>query len=755
MNPRTLITRLSVEPTTPTRDGDGLKGQMFVEDLGGVDVFVGPNGAGKTTRGILSIVSALEGLARTPTDPRRPYLGASRPENTSVVLQTSDGAELVRDLSIVQGRRVAEVDGQARTLIGRLPTSWDLSDWSSGTAGTRGRILDDVARAGGRVERWDADTAQARVREIMAGTGEDDTVTVDALFACLQVHPSADDGETWIRAASTWATDYAAARNTDQREAAGHHRGIRERAPVDAPGDADADAATTDALLAERAEIKRGDDRRRQALEAQDRSTRTGERLAAELSRLTAEGQRLAAPLAEPEAGPADADLQAALDRATTLHAEAAADADRARDAYGKASDVLPDLIAAEQAASERAATTRKARDKAQAQVEALEVLTVEDVCAHCGEADPLGVSSRLATAREARDAAQAAHAPAAEAARLANVARLGALQAQTRARLALRHAEQTEARAATALTVADERLRGSGQARERAAARHAAQVDQRARDLAAARDRWTQARAAVDAWQAEHDAIKIPDAEDYTDRLAAIRQDLAAINERKRARLAVSMHAEAVEQAAQAYTDARAAWDSARALVAALRTARDELAAAAYAPIHAAARDLLDGAGPAGLPLPYFRGLDDYGAEVKGRETPFHALSESETMITAAALVCALSSLSGQPVRLVLLDGLEAVQSDHRGPLLDALVRAQRAGLVDNVVATMATSADPEIGPAEIETATVEGVTVHGPTYAQSAPPPRARARETSARPTSTAPAGPIPPTQGTSCPF
>jgi chromosome segregation protein len=750
MTSRTLITRLSVEPTTPTRAGDGLKGQMFVEDIGGVDVFVGPNGAGKTTRGILSIVSALEGLARTPTDPRRPYLGASRPENTSVVLQTSDGAELVRDLSIVQGRRVAEVDGQARTLIGRLPTSWDLSDWSSGTAGTRGRILDDVARAGGRVERWDADTAQARVREIMAGTGEDDTVTLDALDACLQVHPSADDGETWIRAASTWATDYAAARNTDQREAAGHHRGIRERAPVDAPGDADADAATTDALLTERAELKRGDDRRRQALEAQDRSTRTGERLAAELSRLTAEGQRLAAPLAEPEAGPADADLQAALDRATTLHAEAVEDADRARADQGKASEALPDLTAAAQSTQHDHDAASDARRTARAQVAALEGLTVGDACAHCGEADPLGIGPRLDAARTALAAAEQAATATGALDLKARTLLQDARRVEHDARGAVVRAERAESRAATALTVADERLRGSGQARERAAARHAAQVDQRARDLAAARGRWSGARAAVDTWQAEHDAIKIPDVEDYAERLAAIRQDLAAIDERKRARLAVSMHAEAVEQAAQAYTDARAAWDSARALVAALRTARDELAAAAYAPIHAAARDLLDGAISHGLPLPYFRGLDDYGAEVKGRETPFHSLSESETMITAAALVCALSSLSGQPVRLVLLDGLEAVQSDHRGPLLDALVRAQRAGLVDNVVATMATSTT-----AEIETATVEGVTIHGPTYAQSAPPPRARARETSARPTSTAPAGPIPPTQGTSCPF
>jgi len=750
------ITSVSVSPTTPTRPGDGLKGQTFHEHLHGVDVFVGPNGAGKTTRGILSIVSALEGLARTPTDPRRPYLGASRPENTSVTVETSDGVALVRDLSLVQGRRVAEVDGQARTLIGRLPTSWDLSDWSTGTGGHRGRILDDVARAGGQVERWDADTAQARVREIMTGDGDDSTVTLDALDACLQVHPTAADGETWIRSALTWATDYATSTNAAQREAEGHHRGMRERAPATPEGDADADAAREDVLQAERAELRSGADLRRDALRKVGQSIQAGERLQGELDRLTAEGKRLAEPLPEPDAGPGDEALRAALERATTIHAEAVADADRARDEHAAASAVLPDLVAADQVAALAVGITGRRRDAAQAQVEALEGLTVDDVCAHCGESDPLGIGPRLAEARGGLAAALAAHNPAIDAADAADSARVDALKDQTHARITLDAMEKAEARAATALMVADERLRGSGQARERAAARRDAQVQQRARDLAAARSRWSAARAAVDAHAAAHALIVVPEAEDNAERLAAIGAEIAEIRARAAARASLVLHLAAVEQAAQDYTDARALWGSARALVAALRTSRDELAAAAYAPIHAAARDLLDGAGPAGLPLPYFRGLEDYGAEVKGRETPYHALSESEAMITAAALVFALSALSQQPVRMVLLDGLEAVQSDHRGPLLEALVRAQRAGLVDTVVCTMATSADPEAGPVEIATVEVDGVAIHGPTYQQSAPPPTARPRVSSARPSpAPAPAGPIAPAQGSDCPF
>ncbi len=43
--------------------------------------------------------------------------------------------------------------------------------------------------------------------------------------------------------------------------------------------------------------------------------------------------------------------------------------------------------------------------------------------------------------------------------------------------------------------------------------------------------------------------------------------------------------------------------------------------------------------------------------------------------------------------------DGLEVVQRDHRAPLLAALARAVVAGLVDNVVATMATAPGEEIG--------------------------------------------------------
>ena len=73
-----------------------------------------------------------------------------------------------------------------------------------------------------------------------------------------------------------------------------------------------------------------------------------------------------------------------------------------------------------------------------------------------------------------------------------------------------------------------------------------------------------------------------------------------------------------------------------------------------------------------------------------------------------------ALAVVSAQPCRLVLLDGLEVVQRGLRRPLLAAFARARSMGLVDNVVLTMATSADPRIAAEETAEVDIPGVTLH-----------------------------------------
>jgi len=185
----------------------------------------------------------------------------------------------------------------------------------------------------------------------------------------------------------------------------------------------------------------------------------------------------------------------------------------------------------------------------------------------------------------------------------------------------------------------------------------------------------------------------------------------IQVINARDDARAVHRAAVAAVEDAGLTYSAALAEHQSVQALVSALRSALTKMAAASYGPIEAAARRLYDGSG---LPAPYFAGLDDYGADVPGRgRVPFLGLSQAEGNVTAAALVCALAVVSGQPCRLVLLDGIEVMQADHRPLLLAALVRAVERGDVDNVIVTMSTSGKAEVADEQEAEISMPGVTI------------------------------------------
>lgn len=740
----------------------GLKTQTFVQHFTGVDLLVGENGAGKTTRGPLGITAGIEGLAERPTDARRPYVGPP-PANTSITLTLDNGAVLVRDLSVTRGKLVDEANMAARKLIGIPPTAWDLRDFATGTDGDRGSVLDAVARAGGAIQSWDMATAIGQVRALhadMMDEGTDPAAWAVPMDQCTRALTAAADGADWLKAAEKWAEAEQVKANAAQKSARSHAEQVAAQAPEKPGHDAAADKARVKELYQERVRLEASGEDRKRAAKDLERHAAEGVRLAAALEATKAEGQRLAVVPQAPDATvPADvlarlreaeeavtapipppdgsriADLEVALANAEKKRGEAIKHAEAAGTAASDAQAAMVAALATRNKAADASAATQRDLNTAAATVQALERVISGGVCVHCGEADPLGhgqeleaAQARLQAANEAAavtfaalNVADDAHAKAEAVYRTADSDRRTAEAAADRvadmmdaARNALEAARKApaahDAQVRAARTRGLEAARAAVQREEaritQERARYQDAEDARGNALQAARARYKATAAALADWTAS-EAPTVPPEPD-AEALATITQELADIERRTRAMLSWEQAVEAAKAAMEAADSSRLTWESIKALVSACRKARDELASVAYRPIEESAQGLLRDA--EGLPLPFFAGPGDYGAIVPGRgRVPFHGLSESEQRITAAALVFALATVARNPVRLVLLDGIEVVQADHRGPLLAALVRAHRAGLVDNVVMTMATA------PGEDLTAyRIDGLTIH-----------------------------------------
>lgn len=764
------------------REGAGLKGALFVRRYTGCDLFVGPNGTGKTTEGIIAPVAAIEGLANVATDSRRPFLdGLCRDTGVSVKVLVDGEHEqtLFRPLDVAKGNALVAANADAAKLIGQLPTAWDFSDFASSTSEKRGKLLDTVAKAGGAIESWDTPKAQAHVRTLLsvAPATPDGEWTIDAHNDAAHKYivgaiTTAATGSDWLSAALFTADKYQTDKNTAQKEAAGYVKRLGETCPPKVDGDEAADSARRLELLSEQIRINASADDRMKAEAALARHEAEGERLQANLSGIEAEGKRLKVPenapvqnaavLADLEArvaqaqaaldapvpaweGPNFAKLEAAVAVAQSELDGAQADLVVKIDALNEAQTANDTARATQENASTAHTDILVMLRSARARVETLEGLFQDDAtCVHCGAADPLGLGAQLATARDevsrlepddavslqnvaaARHAKEIAYQAMQQAQREATTA-ANLVTAQERilatAKKAIDdatasqsgHVEQVRAQQKQALDRASYDLQREKDNHTSAVAAHTKREAQREADYQNARTRYVAALNAYKAWQAVPAPV-VPDAPDAT-RTEAITAELATLDARIGARAARKAHLDRITEAQTAYETAKATWDASRALVAAIRQARDDMAAAAYRPIESAARDLIAGSG---ILTPYFAGPDEYGAEIPGKgRVSYHALSESEQRITAAAFVYALAVVSKQPCRLVLLDGIDVVQRSHRRPLIEALAWARSNGLVDNVNMTMAIDADEDISYLD----DIPGLTIHRKTAADVQP--------------------------------
>ena len=750
------ITRITLHPL-----GGGVPSGFgrfaFDETIDPIVVFTGVNGAGKTTR-ITTLLAAILGGAGTNTDPRRPFIGDPLPQFTGATIETTDGS-WTRDLSAGTRTGAAKAASAiAAQLVGLPPVSWRLSDWSTAGPTERAATLSAIAMAGGAIEAWDAARAQQEVRALL------DESAHATLTGAIRAHPTADTAETWISCALTWAESELTERGRTATGARGAWKTL-QAAVKQPPAGAAQDRDRAQALQSERATLADADATRARIEAEHARHQEAGADMEAQRDQLRAEYLRLSAPTPAPvDRSAVLADLRARLAAAESeltapIPAYDGQDVGALHAAVVAAEEALRVARAAAEEAGARATEARERnaeRAQAQAALDALRGLSGADAsCMHCGHVDPLGVGARLLAARaevERYADAVAAAQLAVDAERAANTTLAAAGSALTVARQRVAdsqrapaaHEQRVKATRGQAVTTARRALADEEARATRAATEHASAEARRAVALAdcLARGKATAAQLA------DHTSRQLPPIPGPADpaRLQAIDLELSEIRTRDDARAVHRAAVAAVEKAGLTYSAALAEHQAAQALVSALRAARAKMSSASYGPIEAAARRLYEGSG---LPVPYFAGLDDYGADVPGRgRVPFLALSQAESNVTGAALVCALATVSRQPCRLVLLDGIEVMQADHRPLLLAALVRAVERNDVDNVICTMSTSGKPEDADAQEAEISMPGVTIRRVPFvplAEVAPEPEPEPLPVPARPVPTRAPAPV----------
>ena len=415
--------------------------------------------------------------------------------------------------------------------------------------------------------------------------------------------------------------------------------------------------------------------------------------------------------------------------------------------------------------AASREADTASAQDSAAL---ALAEHGTVPTCRHCGAADPLGdapdldllrerdakaqqvAADALAALHDARIAVDGAQHDHADAVATHRAARETADDARAALSAAARDAADAEAstdrarrnlaHACAALAAAEAAPDPKGRkaqvmAERRARIERAEAAVQREEDRitreraahAAAVTRWmverdrlaevySAARSALDEWSAVP-APTVPQPGD----VSAIFAEVQAITSRQKARAAYAESAAGVQRAIDAALHAEVQAQSARALVKAIGAAWVELSAPAVPLVHDAARRLAQGVESAGLPRPYFAGLDDAGnidagIERDGQRVPLSAASGSERLVASALLLAGLVITQRSPVPVLVLDELDRIaEHDQRDALIRAIAMAASDGLIATAIITEAHPDGAESSPAD-RYAAIQGVTVIDP---------------------------------------
>lgn len=260
-----------------------------------------------------------------------------------------------------------------------------------------------------------------------------------------------------------------------------------------------------------------------------------------------------------------------------------------------------------------------------------------------------------------------------------------------TRKRLGLDVADATMARGRSARFV---------QEGEAALPKHRERVAE-LRKLVADRERLEAAKAAERNVLDEEERQLLSVAEAPLSDLEILEQRVRALEEARQLvqiRLGQVHRREALEKATVASRAALQKAERDQEVLKALRLAagprglQGQVAMEALTPLATAANEVLSRL-PAGKKLGVVtlneRGTEifDLGWERDGRVVPFEVLSTGERLQFAAAISLGLVALRKPPLRILLVDDLQNVDGDNRGPFVDALRKIVQDDLLDNVV--------------------------------------------------------------------
>ena len=341
-----------------------LKGQQRCVDLAPVVLVTGPNGSGKST--FLQAISAgLRGLAQSPGDLEKVYLG---PERAGAVSLTFDTGIVVRpDLSKVSDKDSKRADYDAERIAGRHLVRWDLADFATISDTNREKLLRSIC---GNIQATSLQLPKSPLFEQL-----------------LRVERLEQDAGTWLERSLKWLAERYTEFNSALKTATEGAKAAGEAAEKEAPsGTLSGAKEELERLQKEVAEL-----RAQQQTAARDaahvRATETRRQQAAERhAEVEAERDALAVQLQQP--APDVAGLKAAM-REAEAALEAAVQRNRAAQSKAAQGDAPHKVLAKLEAQ--------------QTGIEGQIVALTDEMgahCAHCGAADPLAIGARIATLR-------------------------------------------------------------------------------------------------------------------------------------------------------------------------------------------------------------------------------------------------------------------------------------------------------------------------------------------------------------------
>ena len=611
-----------------------LKGQQREVETSPVVLVTGPNGSGKSTL-LLAVSAGLWGLAQSPTDPVRPYIGPERGGSVELVF---DAGIIRRDLS--QGGQAKDAQRatlDAERIAGAHLVRWDLADFASVSDTNREKLLRSICGA-----------VQATALKLPESP---------LLGQLLRVERLEQDAGTWLERSLKWAADRFTEFNAAQKTAAEGAKAAGEAAEKEAPpGTLSGAKAELERLQAQVAELRaQAATAQRDAAQAQ-RAEADRQRAAARYAEAEKERDALTAQLQQP--APDLDGLKAALEAAEIALA-AAVERNRAAGSAASQGDAPHKILAKMEAV----------KAGLEGQIAALEGQQ-DVVCAHCGHADPLAIGARIAELRRKLEGQQ-----------------LDIEDAQLEADVADRHAakrmEAYQAASAAELSARDAYRVAVGVAAQRG------HLEARRTALEAEMGRLTATIQAVPVQAGGFASQAL---------LEGLEEQLVVAMASHDAHVRCAERGRVYQEALIKRTRAEADFVAIKQLKADLQALQADVAAKAWGPLQTAANELLAAMGsPLRASVRSAADFGATDARRDGGYASFWALSDAERATVGAALALAMVRLSNAPWRALVIDGLEKMDEEALEGFLCGVVEAQKQGWIDNFVGALVANAELE----------------------------------------------------------